>query len=174
MAPVIVSVVARLLPFRIAAPGAMMRAHVGAVTHAKQHGAARAVFVFVHLARRMHDEGAGRNGDGLLRRAHGAAAGKAEINFGGVRVAVVGLICPGSQQATVTSPSAILPRIFSTWCLGSHCCSRSRLKTCMALDLRRNEGTASLAYSAAEQERGDCAQPTRIDRRGGRARSSTG
>src|ERR1019366_1403079 len=85
-----------------------------------------------------------------------------------------GLICPGSQQATVTSPSAILPRIFSTWCLGSHCCSRSRLKTCMPLDLRRNEGTASLAYSAAEQERGDCAQPTRIDRRGGRARSSTG
>ena len=67
-----------------------MRAHVGAVTHAEQHGAARAVFVFVHLAGRMHHEGAGRNRDGLLRRAHGAAAGKAEIDFGGVRVAMIG------------------------------------------------------------------------------------
>src|ERR1039457_7526479 len=85
----------RLLPFRIAAPGAMMRAHVGAVTHAKQHGAARAVLVLVHLTRRMHDEGAGLNGDSLLRRAHGAAAGKAEIDFGGVRVAVVGADLPG-------------------------------------------------------------------------------
>jgi hypothetical protein len=34
------------------------------------------------------------------------------------------VIWPGSQQATVTSPSAILPRIFSTWRFGSHCCPR--------------------------------------------------
>ena len=51
---------------------------------------ARPVFVFVHLAGRMHHESAGRNRDGFLRRAHGAAAGKAEIDFGGVRVAVIG------------------------------------------------------------------------------------
>ena len=68
----------------------MARQHVGAVAHAEQHGAARAVLVFVHFAGRMHHERAGRDRDGFLRRAHGAAAGKAEIDFGGVRVAMVG------------------------------------------------------------------------------------
>jgi hypothetical protein len=43
----------------------------------------------------MHDEGAGCYCDGLVRRAHGAAAGKAEIDFGRVRVAVVGADLPG-------------------------------------------------------------------------------
>src|ERR1700733_8355392 len=37
----------------------------------------------------MHHEGAGRDGDGFLRRAHGAAAFEAEIDLGGVRVAVI-------------------------------------------------------------------------------------
>ena len=73
----------------------MARAHVGAVAHAEEQGAAGAVFVFVHFAGRMHDEGAGRDGYGFHRRAHGAAAGKAEVDLGGVRVAVIGADLPG-------------------------------------------------------------------------------
>src|SRR5688572_20750667 len=42
----------------------------------------------------MHHEGAGSDRDGFLGRAHGAAAGKAEINFGRVRVAMIGADLP--------------------------------------------------------------------------------
>jgi hypothetical protein len=42
----------------------------------------------------MNNEGALYNGDRLLRRAHGAAPGKAEVDFGGVRVAVIGADLP--------------------------------------------------------------------------------
>src|SRR6516164_8428172 len=42
------------------------------------------------LAGRMDDKAAGLDRDGLLWRAHGAAALEAEIDFGRVRVAMIG------------------------------------------------------------------------------------
>src|SRR4029077_14480086 len=42
----------------------------------------------------VNDEGTGRNGDGFGRRPHGAAAGKAEVDFGGLRVAMIGTDLP--------------------------------------------------------------------------------
>jgi hypothetical protein len=67
-----------------------MRAHVASVAHAKQHRAGGAVLVFVHFTGRVDDESTGRDRDGFGRRPHGAAAGKAEIDFGGLRVAMIG------------------------------------------------------------------------------------
>src|SRR5579862_978217 len=87
---VIVGVFGALRPAGVAAPGDVARDHVGTVAHAEQQRALRAVLVFVHFAGRMHHEGAGHNRDGLFRRAHGAAAFEAEIDLGGVRVAVIG------------------------------------------------------------------------------------
>src|ERR1700691_6116698 len=86
---VISGVFGALGPAGVAAPGDVARGHVPAIAHAEQQRARRAVLVFVHFARRMHDEGAGRYRDGLCRRAHGAAAFEAEIDFSGVRVAMV-------------------------------------------------------------------------------------
>src|SRR4029077_4833922 len=87
---VIVGVFGALRPAGMAAPGDVARGHVGAVAHPEQQRALRAVLVFVHFAGRMDDEGAGLDRDGLVRRAHGAAAFEAEIDFGGVRVAMIG------------------------------------------------------------------------------------
>src|SRR5580704_9757937 len=87
---VIIAVFGALRPAGIAAPFDVARDHVGTVAHAEQQRALRAVLVFVHFAGRMHHEGAGYHGDGLSRRAHGAAAFEAEIDLGGVRVAVIG------------------------------------------------------------------------------------
>jgi hypothetical protein len=90
MRPVIVRVVGALRPARPAAPLEMPRAHVGPVADTKEQRARRPVGVFVHLAGRMHDEGAGLDVDSLARRAHDAAAAKAEIDFGRVGVTVIG------------------------------------------------------------------------------------
>src|SRR5262249_12196140 len=87
--PIILRVLGRLFERRIAAPVHVTRVHVGAVAHAEQQRTLRSVGIFVHFARRMHHERARRHRDGFLRRAHGAAAGKAEIDFRRVRVAVV-------------------------------------------------------------------------------------
>src|ERR1700757_3393298 len=90
MRPVIFGVVGALRPARPAAPLKMPRAHVGPVADAKEQRARLPVGVFVHLAGRMHHEGAGRDVDSLARRTHDAAAAKAEIDFGRVGVTVIG------------------------------------------------------------------------------------
>ena len=64
--------------------------HVGAVAHPEQQRALRPVDVFVHLARRMDAERARHHVDGFAGQSHLAAAGEAEIDFGRVRMAVVG------------------------------------------------------------------------------------
>src|SRR5258708_3308720 len=61
-----------------------------AIRHSRSYPYARTVLVFVHFAGRMDDEGARHHGDGLPRRAHGAAAFEAEIDLGGVGVAMIG------------------------------------------------------------------------------------
>ena len=43
----------------------------------------------MHFARRMNNEGTRRNRDGLSRCPHRATAGKAEIDFSGMRMAVI-------------------------------------------------------------------------------------
>src|ERR1700758_2017335 len=90
MRPVVFGGVGALRPPLPAAPGKMPGAHVGPVADAKEQRALRPVGIFVHLAGRMHDKGAGLDVDGLARRAHDAAALKAEIDFGGVRVTMIG------------------------------------------------------------------------------------
>src|ERR1700722_1981298 len=87
---VIIGVLGALRPAGMAAPCDVTRNHVCTIAHAEQQRALRAVLVFVHFAGRMDHEGAGYHGDGLPRRAHGAAAFEAEIDLGGVRVAVIG------------------------------------------------------------------------------------
>src|SRR5262249_46505409 len=82
MRPVIRGVVGALRPAGAAAPFEMSRPHVGAVADAKKKRAL--------TARRMHHKGAGLDLDGLARRAHHAAAGKAEIDFGRVGVTMIG------------------------------------------------------------------------------------
>src|SRR4029079_2611271 len=59
-----------------------------------EQAALRPVLIFVHLARRMHDEAAGDHRDRLARRAPRAAAGPAEIDFGCFRMAVIGAYLP--------------------------------------------------------------------------------
>src|SRR5215472_3154641 len=90
MRPVIFRVVGALRPTGAAAPFEMPRAHVGPVADAEKQRAMGPVGVFVHLAGRMHDKGAGLDLDRLARRAHHAAALEAEIDFGRVGVAVIG------------------------------------------------------------------------------------
>src|SRR5260370_27535485 len=68
----------------------MMRPHVGAIADAKQQGAVRPVGIFMHLTGRMHDEHARHDVDCLGWRTHLAAALEAEIDFGGVGVAMIG------------------------------------------------------------------------------------
>jgi len=67
----------------------MMRPHIGAVAHAEQERARRTILEFMHLAGRMYNEAAGRHRHGLLRGAHGPAAGEAKIDFGRLGVAVI-------------------------------------------------------------------------------------
>src|SRR5262249_21363790 len=90
MTPIVFGVLGRLLPTLVSAPIAMMRAHVASVSHAKQQGARRAVFVFMDFTGRMDDEGTRSHRNGLGRRAHFARAGKAKVDFGGVWMAVIG------------------------------------------------------------------------------------
>src|SRR5580698_7183202 len=89
VALVILGVFRALRPVRPAAPRDVARGHVADVAYAEQHRALRSVGVFMDLAGRMHDERAGHHRDGLARRAHGAADLEAEIDFGGVRVAMI-------------------------------------------------------------------------------------
>src|SRR5580704_3311009 len=79
-----------LLPLRVAAPLEMAARHVGPIAHAKEERAGGAVAVFMQLARWMHHERARRHVDRLARRAHLSAALEAEINLGGLRMAVIG------------------------------------------------------------------------------------
>src|SRR5262249_40255912 len=87
--PVVRGIAGALAPAGTAAPFEMAGAHVGAVADAEEERSRRPVGVFVHLAGRMHDKGAGGHRDTLARRAHDAAALDAEINFGGVGVAMI-------------------------------------------------------------------------------------
>src|SRR5580704_7419567 len=87
---VIIGVLGALRPAGMAAPRDVARDHVGTITHAEQQRALRAILVFVHFAGWMDHEGTGHDRDGLSRRAHGAAAFEAEIDLGGVRVAMIG------------------------------------------------------------------------------------
>lgn len=61
-----------------------------AVPYTEKQRARGPVLVFVYLTWRVDNEGAGRDCDGFRRRPHGTAAGKAEIDFGGMRMAVIG------------------------------------------------------------------------------------
>src|ERR1700730_3285211 len=79
-----------LLPLRVAAPLEMAARHVGPIAHAKEERAGGAVAVFMQLARWMYHERARHHVDRLARGAHLSAALEAEINFGGVRMAVIG------------------------------------------------------------------------------------
>ena len=90
MTPVIIRVFGALLETVAAAPVEMACSHVGAVADAEQQRALVSVFVFVHFAGRMDDEGARHDVDRFARRAHYAAALETEIDFGRVRVAVIG------------------------------------------------------------------------------------
>src|SRR5690348_940667 len=78
------------LPVGIGRPVLRARGEVLAVAHAEQDRAHRAVDVFMQLARGMHDERARRDVDMPLRRAHHAAAFDAEIDFGRIRMQMVG------------------------------------------------------------------------------------
>src|SRR3990172_9549103 len=88
--PIIFGVLGALLEIRMAAPFDMPRQHVGAIAHPEQQRPLRTVDVFVHLARRVNDERTWRYVDSLGHRAHLAAAAEAEINFGAMRVAMIG------------------------------------------------------------------------------------
>src|SRR5437763_8045125 len=112
IAPIIVGVLARLFPVRVAVPGEMAREHVVAVPHAEQQRALRTVGVFVHFAGRMDHERSGRDLDGALWRAHGPTAGKAEINLCRVRVAVIGADLPGFPTRHGDVPAADLAEDF--------------------------------------------------------------
>src|SRR6202022_873823 len=79
-----------LLGLRIASPLEMASRHVGPIAHAKEERAGGAVAVFMQLARWMYHERARHHVDRLARGAHLSAALEAEINFGGVRMAVIG------------------------------------------------------------------------------------
>src|SRR5918992_6201365 len=85
----IVGIRGTLLEVRIAAPFQMARGHVGAVSHPEQQRALRPVDVFLHLAGRMDAERSWHDIGGAGGQAHLAAARKAEIDFGAVRMAVV-------------------------------------------------------------------------------------
>src|SRR6476660_10546368 len=112
-----------------------MCAHVASVAHAKQHRAGGAVLVFVHFTGRADDESTGRDRDGFGRRPHGAAAGKAEIDFGGLRVAMIGTDLSGLPAGNGDIAIGDFAKDLLDVMPGSHCCSRSRLKTCMAVPL---------------------------------------
>src|SRR5262249_40404743 len=80
----------RLLPVLVAAPIPVMRAHVVAVAYAEWHRARWSVLVFMHFTWWVNHESARRNRDRFSRRPNRATPGKAEINFSGVRMAVIG------------------------------------------------------------------------------------
>ena len=104
MTPIILGIFRRLLPVFVAAPFVMVRAHVGSVTYTEKQRARRPILVFVHLAGRVNDKGAGRNRDTFRRCSHGASAGKAEVDFGGMRMTMIGADLAGlpASQGEVT------------------------------------------------------------------------
>src|SRR6185437_9461217 len=67
-----------------------MRTHVGAVTHAEKQRACRPVLIFMYFAGWMHDKATRCHGDALRGGPHRPAAGKTEIDFGRMRVAMIG------------------------------------------------------------------------------------
>ena len=89
MTPIVLGVFRGLLPALVAAPIAMVRAHIGAVTYAEKQRSLWSVLVFVHLAGRVDNEGARHYRNRFSRCSHGASAGKAEIDFGGMWMAVI-------------------------------------------------------------------------------------
>src|SRR5215475_11450485 len=68
----------------------MVRAHVAAVAYTEQQRARRAVLVFVHFAGRVDNKGTWSHHNDLGRGPHGAPAGKAKVDFGCVRMTVIG------------------------------------------------------------------------------------
>src|SRR5215210_519256 len=78
------------LPVGLAAPADRPAGHVVAVPNPEQQGALRAVDILVQLAGRVDDERARRDWHAALGGVHFAAALKAEVDLGGVGVAVVG------------------------------------------------------------------------------------
>src|SRR5215467_12046279 len=90
MTPIVFGVFRRLRPVLVAAPVAVVGAHVVSVAHAEKHRAAGAVLIFMHFAGWVNDKGTGRDRNGFGWCPHCAATGKAEIDFGGLRVTMIG------------------------------------------------------------------------------------
>src|SRR5260221_7697603 len=82
-------------PVGVARPFPGAPGHVAAVAHAEQEGALGPGDPFVQLAGRMDDKRARGHRDRLARRLHRAATLEAEIDLGGVGMAVVGAGLPG-------------------------------------------------------------------------------
>src|SRR2546423_14784139 len=68
IAAIIVRALRTLRPSGTSAPLHMTGRHVGPITYPEQQGALRTVGIFMHLAGRMHHEGAGRHRDAALGR----------------------------------------------------------------------------------------------------------
>src|SRR5437588_5487752 len=90
MLAVIFGVLGALRPAVAAAPFEMAGAHVGSVADAKQQRTSRPIGIFVNLAGRMHDEGAGLDRNRFAWRAHHPAAFETEIDFGRMWMAMIG------------------------------------------------------------------------------------
>src|SRR5215470_18698157 len=82
------------LPVGVGRPFLGTAGHIASVTHPEQERSLGAGPPFVQLAGWMDDEHAGLYRDSLVRRLHHAAALKAEIDFSGLGVAVIGAGLP--------------------------------------------------------------------------------
>ena len=102
----------------------------------------------------MHHERAGRHRDGSLRRAHGAAAGVAEIDLGRVRMAVIGADLarlPARDRDVALADARRESSRRASSRLNS--CSACRLNTSIP-DLPAERRRASLAAIGAPHDRG--------------------
>src|SRR5713101_9892264 len=77
-------------PVGVARPFLGAPGHVMAIAHAEQKGTLGPGNPFVQFAGWVHDKRARNHRHGLVRRLHRAAALEAEIDLGGVRMAVIG------------------------------------------------------------------------------------
>ena len=92
----------------------------------------------MHFAGRMNDEGARRDRDGCGGRAHRAAAGKAEVDFGGLRMAMVWADLSRLPARHGDVAVGDLAQDLLDMVLGVPLLLGSRLKTCMTIALRED------------------------------------
>jgi hypothetical protein len=96
---------------------------------------------------------------------HDAAAGEAEIDFGGIRVAMIGADLAGLPTGDRDVAVGYFAEDFLDVVLGVPLLFAFEAKDVHFARFSGGDGRRRLAYPGAGQERDDCTTATRVDRR---------